>query len=90
MDQATRNDLQAIATRWDISTTTVETEAKMAVARMRREGVEATQENAARALKQASQTCLYMADRMLARPEESAGLIRQQIDQSPGWHTSEN
>ena len=90
MDQATRNDLQAIATRWNIDYSTVKTVAKMAVARMRREGLDATPENAAKALKQASQTCLEMADRMLARPEESAGLIRQQIDQNPSWHNGEN
>ena len=80
MDKATRNELKTIADRWGVDYSTVETVAKMAMARMRREGLEATPENAAKALKQANQDSLEMSQMMLDNPHASARMIREHME----------
>lgn len=80
MDQETRDGLKAIAARWGIEYGTVETVAKMAAARLRREGLPATPENAAQALQEANALCLDMGERMLANPKQTAQAIRAHLD----------
>ena len=80
MDQATRNELKTIATRWNIDYSTVETVSKMAMARLRREGLDATPENVSQALKQANQDSLEMSQMMLDNPHASARMIREHME----------
>ena len=85
VDQETRDRLKAIATRWGINYSTIETVAKMAAARLHREGLPATEENASQALQEANALCLEMSQRMLDNPQASARAIRQQLERAEGW-----